>query len=50
MGQTMACLGHRGTVRSRQDESKEVGEVGVETDVFGVPWGASRYRVLGGGG
>jgi hypothetical protein len=28
MGQNMACLGLRGTARSRQDESKEVHEAG----------------------
>jgi hypothetical protein len=43
MGQKMACLGHRGAARSRQDESKEAGELGSkQTDVFGEQRGASR--------
>jgi hypothetical protein len=34
MGQTMACLGHRGKARSRQGESNEVGGVGSKL-IFG---------------
>jgi hypothetical protein len=50
MGQNLPVCGQLGAARSRQDESKEAGEVGSkrETDVFGVQWGAS--RLLGGEG
>jgi hypothetical protein len=35
------ALGHRGTARSRQDEPKEVGEVGSKriSSSFGGQWG-----------
>ena len=42
MGQKMVRVGQLGAVRSRQDESIEVGGVGfegVETAVFGGHWG-----------
>jgi hypothetical protein len=55
MGQKMDCLGHRGTVRSRQDESKEVGEVGSKRTSSGcngvhhvVWWGGLIFRLLRG--
>ena len=52
MGQKMACLGHRGTARSRQDESKEVGGVGSKrassgcNGVHHVWWGGLIFRLL----
>jgi hypothetical protein len=52
MGQKMACLGHRGTARSRQDEPKEVGEVGSKRTSSGcngvhhVWWGGLIFRLL----
>jgi hypothetical protein len=54
MGQKMACLGHRGTARSRQDESKEVGELGSKrTSSRGkeghhVWWSGLIFRLLPG--
>jgi hypothetical protein len=38
MGQKTDCLGHRGTARSRQDESKEVGGVGSKSTCRSVDW------------
>jgi hypothetical protein len=52
MGQKMACLGLRGTTRSRQDEPKEVGEVGSKRTSSGcngvhhVWWGGLIFRLL----
>jgi hypothetical protein len=52
MGQKMACLGHRGTARSRQDESKEVGEAGSKRTSSGgngghhVWWSGLIFRLL----
>jgi hypothetical protein len=52
MGQKMACLGLRGTARSHQDESKEVGELGSKRTSSGgngghhVWWGGLIFRLL----
>jgi hypothetical protein len=52
MAQKMACLGLRGTTRSRQDESKEVHEAGRIRRSSGgkgghhVWWGGLIFRLL----
>ena len=52
MAQKMACLGLRGTARSRQDESKEVGGVGSKRASSGgngghhVWWSGLIFRLL----